>query len=106
MPKMAKDIGRLKKSCNSWGETAHIQGAHGSFLLREGEGVGSLFPMCSHEIFNKFPICSNQVPNVFPIVPEFLLYPWPKFYSCNNLNKQPPKGGDYNISILGLSKAW
>jgi hypothetical protein len=47
-----------------------------------------------------------EVPNVFlnmfPIAPHFISYPLPwalPFKLCKQ-----PKGGDYNISILGLSK--
>jgi len=71
--------------------------------------VGLLDFCCSQCVLMKLLLYSHQVPNVlpnmFPIASSF--YPisfCPKCYSCN-LIKQP-KGPNYNISILGLSKAW
>jgi hypothetical protein len=51
------------------------------FFLGGGEGDGFLlFPMCSQELLT-----------------------WSKFCYCNLYEE--PKGGDYNISIVGLLKA-
>jgi len=97
-------------SCRQWGEVACTEGAQVfvSFGVRGGVGF-LLFSTCSHEIPIRFSMGFQhniEVPNVFlnmfPIAPHFISYPLPWALPFN-LCKQP-KGGDYNISIMGLSK--
>jgi len=62
------------------------------FFFWGGEGAGFFF----------VPI---TFPNMFPIAPHFFIpYSLPLSSILENLYIQP-KGGDCNISILGLSKA-
>jgi hypothetical protein len=87
-----------------------------NFIFLSGEGGGCwdylLFLMCSHEIPTMFPSSFqhvSQVPNVFLnmflITPHFISHILcPKLYSCNLYNQS--KGGDCNLFILGLPKAW
>jgi hypothetical protein len=44
---------------------------------------------------------------MFPIAPDFISYILALSSTLvTTLYKQPAKGGDYNIALLGLSKAW
>jgi hypothetical protein len=67
----------------------------------DGGAIGFLlFPTCSDDVPNMFP----NFPNMFPYILTLFHILSPKFYSCNLY--ELAKGGDYNITILELSKVW
>jgi hypothetical protein len=76
--------------------------------------VPNVLPWNSHYVVIKFLMSSQTCFPSFQCVPSHVLNnssfylisfpPRSKFHSCNLY--QQLKGGDYNISILGLCKAW
>jgi hypothetical protein len=118
-PKMATNIGRQKRKIGSpWNEAICTWGPMCFFFsFRWGCWtfvVPNVLPWNSHYVLIKFLMSSqhgSQVSNVFVnmflIILHFISYPFLPRYKFHSSNLyQQPEGGDDNISILGLSKAW
>jgi hypothetical protein len=101
---MAKNTCRQNKIFVTSEVRQNAPGKLGFFSFGERWGVFDIF--CSQSVPMEFLLCSHHALRVQKFQ-QLLILAYViciKFYSCN-LYKQP-KGGDYNIPILGFSKAW